>query len=254
MILINYKNIPLTVKHSPGDNRDYTLKTFGVDINTENEDDYTVPHLPNVYSQGNSGECLYFSIAGIKESQELEERGVRVRYSPSYLYAIREEDDYKGEGGHPREALKMAQKFGICEFDDFPYVGTYIEAKNLLDKRFVELLPKALPQRIKSYGRLDINNIDEVKTAIKKFGVCVISIEVFGSFFKTGADGIVTQVNIGEKSYGGHAMELVGWKKINGQLHWKVLNSWDKSWGDNGYCYIPRNYSCLLYTSPSPRD
>ena len=29
---------------------------------------------------------------------------------------------------------------------------------------------------------------------------------------------------------------------MDGKLYWKVLNSWSKDWGVNGYCWLPEDY------------
>lgn len=39
---------------------------------------------------------------------------------------------------------------------------------------------------------------------------------------------------------GGHAVRLVGWGTQNGVPYWKIANSWNDDWGDNGYILIRR--------------
>jgi len=39
---------------------------------------------------------------------------------------------------------------------------------------------------------------------------------------------------------GGHAVKIVGWGTDNGVNYWKVANSWNKYWGENGYFRIKR--------------
>merc|ERR1712048_488131 len=39
---------------------------------------------------------------------------------------------------------------------------------------------------------------------------------------------------------GGHAVKMVGWGSEGGQKYWKVANSWNPYWGENGYFRIRR--------------
>jgi len=42
------------------------------------------------------------------------------------------------------------------------------------------------------------------------------------------------------QSLGGHAIRIVGWGEENGVPYWKVANSWNPYWGENGYFRIVR--------------
>ena len=39
---------------------------------------------------------------------------------------------------------------------------------------------------------------------------------------------------------GGHAVTMVGWGEENGQKYWKIKNSWNEQWGNNGHFLIAR--------------
>lgn len=39
---------------------------------------------------------------------------------------------------------------------------------------------------------------------------------------------------------GGHAVKLVGWGVKDGTPYWRIANSWNSDWGDNGYILIRR--------------
>ena len=42
-----------------------------------------------------------------------------------------------------------------------------------------------------------------------------------------------------EGSYlGGHAVKLVGWGVEDGIEYWKIANSWNEDWGEDGYFRI----------------
>lgn len=48
---------------------------------------------------------------------------------------------------------------------------------------------------------------------------------------------------------GGHAVRVVGWGVDAGQKYWTVINSWGKSWGENGTFrwYCPTLLSVLTF-------
>jgi len=44
---------------------------------------------------------------------------------------------------------------------------------------------------------------------------------------------------------GGHAVTLVGYGELDGQKYWKIKNSWNENWGNNGHFLIARgNNEC----------
>ena len=45
-----------------------------------------------------------------------------------------------------------------------------------------------------------------------------------------------------DKATGGHAMLVVGWKYINGKVHFILLNSWGNGVGDKALFYMPASY------------
>merc|ERR1711918_76098 len=39
---------------------------------------------------------------------------------------------------------------------------------------------------------------------------------------------------------GGHAVKIVGWGVENGAKYWKIANSWNEHWGEDGHFRIKR--------------
>merc|ERR1712164_146777 len=61
------------------------------------------------------------------------------------------------------------------------------------------------------------------------------------SDFENYAGGIYHHTK-GEVS-GGHAVKIVGWGEENGVKYWKVANSWNPYWGEDGFFRIVRGDS-----------
>jgi hypothetical protein len=232
--MFDFRKIPNGVLLSPEDSRDYTINKFKVAAAFQLPNEYTIPYVPDVQNQYFSSMCVAFSLAGLKQSQEWKERGIKKRYSPAFIYANREITDWQGEGMYPREALKRL-KYGTCEFSDFDIVDSYPICKAILNQRINQLLPLALPQKTYAYAKL--RNTQEIKQCLYEFKTPVlVCIDVYDSFYNTGKDGIVSSPS--GNNNGGHAMIAVSWVKKNGKEYMGVLNSWGKDFGDSGVIYI----------------
>lgn len=233
-----YDKIPLGAIPSTYDPRDYTVSMF-VNVGAPATDDFTVADLPDIYDQGKFGMCVAFALSALKESQELKERKVRVRYSPGFIYANRKAGDYTGEGMQPREALQRLIEDGVCEYRSFPNVGTYADCWNALQKSNEDVRLSAKPQRIANYVRATTEA--EIDAALKNLGPVAVTYAIYPSFYKC-PGGMVPDVGLNETITGYHEMVIVGKRTINGQKRYYVQNSWGAGWGDKGRCYIPVDY------------
>jgi hypothetical protein len=233
---INFEHIPLGVVDSPEDTRDYTLETFGVDAFSNIPDEYIIPFLPNVYNQGSTSMCVGFSLAEIKEAQELKERNTRKKYSPGFIYSNREVTDHQGEGMIPRQALHRLTKFGTCDFDNFNITGNYSICRNAFNEQLRQLIPLAIGQKISAYVRL--KSIIDLKTFLLKYQTpALITIQIFSSFYQTGSNGIISPPSGTQR--GGHGMVAIGWRLINNKEYLVIQNSWGTTWGSGGIGYLP---------------
>jgi hypothetical protein len=225
---------------SEPDERDYGLSILGILSENQDDDDFLVKYLPNIYNQGSVGQCVAFSLAKIKEAQEMKERGVSIRFSNSYIYANRADRDYQGEGMYPRQALKRLSKYGTVEHKDFDLLANYPTVKNKLGEKITQLLPLGLPQRINTYARLKTN--EDIMSFLKAENTpALYCVQLFENFRPVNGIIPLPQGN----SRGGHAMIVCGWKTIDNKKHWIVSNSWSENWGENGYCYIPFEYPLM---------
>ena len=64
-----------------------------------------------------------------------------------------------------------------------------------------------------------------------------IGFQVYQSFMKIGADGVMPMPKPSERVVGGHAVLVVGYD--DGKKAVLVRNSWGTKWGDQGYFWMP---------------
>ena len=95
-----------------------------------------------------------------------------------------------------------------------------------------------------------VYGIKEIKTELMTNGPMEVAFDVYEDFmtYKSGIYQHVTGARLG-----GHAVKLVGWGVENGVEYWKIANSWNEDWGENGYfrikmreCGIEDQVTCAL--------
>jgi len=80
----------------------------------------------------------------------------------------------------------------------------------------------------------------QIQKAIMAGGPVETAFSVYADFANY-ASGIYHHVS--GSMMGGHAVRIVGWGVENGDKYWKVANSWNPYWGENGYFRIARGNS-----------
>merc|ERR1719245_88844 len=88
-------------------------------------------------------------------------------------------------------------------------------------------------------GRVSIasNNAKAIQESIYNDGPVEAAFTVYKDF-ENYAGGIYHKTS--DETLGGHAIRIVGWGEENGVPYWKVANSWNPYWGENGYFRIIR--------------
>jgi cathepsin B len=86
-------------------------------------------------------------------------------------------------------------------------------------------------------GVQTFTSANAVAESIMKGGPVETAFTVYGDF-ENYAGGIYKKTS--SKVLGGHAVRIVGWGEENGVKYWKVANSWNPYWGEEGYFRIVR--------------
>lgn len=191
----------------------------------------------SIRNQGNQGSCVSFSLVSIIEFY-LNSGADKRDFSESFLYytarALTHETE-KDEGVAIEYALQSLKENGVCIEELCPY-----DEKTFNKKPSEEAYKEAINRRIDGAQKVG-NCINDIKSALSEGYPIIGSFRVFKSLEKN-TDGLVlypTEEELAEEpKY--HAMVICGYNDVN--KYFIVRNSWGRSFGHNGYCYLPYSY------------
>ncbi len=202
--------------------------------------------MPPVGFQGEQGSCLGWSLAyAIRSYQERRLNGwsydspiyggpgLRVM-SPAFIY--NQINGGRDQGSDPIAALRLLVNRGVSTWNKMPY--------NLSDYRSQpgpEAIAEAMQFRSRGFRTIDSTSVDSVKSELSKGNPVMLGILAYENFYKMDKSSPAYDEFRG-KFYGGHAVTVVGYddnREVNGSRGaFKIMNSWGKAWGENGFGYI----------------
>lgn len=186
-----------------------------------------------VYDQGDSSECCACAYSTMRFIQEQKQSGLTEVFAPSFTYANRiKGEDF--EGMYIRSCLKQG-RYGSVLWREMPFFGSLKKCQAYFSRHKIDLLNKAENYKIDSFYAVKTD--EEIRTGLYLTGAVLIGVECQESIFKPDERNIVKYIPNG-KNYGGHAVLIIGNKKIDGVDYWIIRNSWGKEYGDNGNFYI----------------
>lgn len=96
---------------------------------------------------------------------------------------------------------------------------------------------KADSERFRLQGQPLAIAIDDVKKVLSAGSIVHVSMNTGEAFSDVGRDGVFNAAEAPWGRHGRHAMLIIGY---TGNF-FIVKNSWGTDWGDQGYCYVPKN-------------
>lgn len=241
---------PINLKKDDRDKRDKKFKNARkllAEIPTDipKSVDYTSEMSP-IKQQGKLGSCVAFAVCALKEWQEQSEHAREVKegkidhrdkrfydLSEQWIYYMAKKLDPwpNEEGTSIRYGMKVLEKIGVPVESGWEYND---EVKGDPES-WAHLVARW--NTIKTYRRL--NSLKEIRLALTLSPV-VIGVELFEEFMQVDRSGVVRWPAQSWKSYGGHALCVVGYD--NDREEFKIKNSWGPGWGDSGYGYLSYRY------------
>ena len=174
--------------------------------------------------QANCGSCWDFAACASIESSIAKQGGGQVDLSEQSVIDC-EGTNGGCNGDWPETVFAFAKAKGIAHEKDSPYKA----------KRQACAKGLTFPVKVADYGYVGNSNsvpaVQAIKDAIKAYGSVTVAMSADSAFmaYKSGTfSGNSRGIN--------HAVNLFGWDDAKGA--WLLRNSWDKSWGEDGWCWI----------------
>ena len=209
-------------------------------------------YLPPIGDQGQYGTCVAWATAyngrtwlyaksNNKTTNQLTNSDI---FSPADVFmAI--DDSKKGkncEGTNIRYAFDVMQQRGVATQATVPYSNLDCSCAPSQSAN-----SDAQRYKIKAYREININDVETVKRYLANGRLIVFGARL-GDEFMYSKDATVLTKQTSFKStgmHGYHALVCVGYDDTKGSNGaFRVANSWDKTWGDNGFIWVDQKFFC----------
>ena len=210
-------------------------------------------YVPTVLNQKGSS-CVGFATLYYALSTQYNVRfGIKNRiqiashsFDPYYIYSMVKSRDLEdcSKGSNFKEAYDILQKAGAKKM----FVAPFLTCNTQWSKEKIKsVLPYTMPYSIDSWGYYPVDSefLSKAKIALYANFPLVFGVGVTKSLYSKNSNNNVGMSSDGlwrpsdsEDRLGGHAMTIVGYNDNKFGGAFRVVNSWGKNYGDNGYLWI----------------
>ena len=136
-----------------------------------------------------------------------------------------------------RDLMKALARFGWCDESLWPY-----DISKFTQKPPTECFEQAAERRIEKYMAVP-QDLTTMKACLAARDPFIFGFSVYESFESpsTKRTGVVPIPKLGERRIGGHDVMVCGYDSETRRF--KFRNSYDVTWGQNGYGWIPFDYA-----------
>jgi C1A family cysteine protease len=197
-------------------------------------------YLPEIGEQGDIGSCVgwattYYGLTIVKKIENNNSRAVFSPLSVYNRYCFQEKRDPCFGGAEINKCLEILKTKGSPENNlyEFPYCAK--------DER-----KKPYKDRLCNYERLQHNNVLQIKSYLTNNCPIVVGMMVYAGGKGNSLNskfldtlGVIQIENFSnDYAVAGHALCIVGFDDNVAGGAFKIVNSWGKSWGKDGFCWI----------------
>ncbi|MBF0105191.1 MAG: C1 family peptidase [Deltaproteobacteria bacterium] len=213
--------------------------------------------LPEPGDQKKQNSCTAWSLAySIKSFQENREHDwgldQSTLFSPSFIY--NQINGGKDEGADLEDAMKFVKKNGVVTIEMMPY-----NSGDFTTQPDAKLISLAKGFRILDYRRIDEKNLNIIKAYLAAGEPVLLVIKMHQNFLTRGMKKNRAVYNKKSGRFlGHHAIVAVGYNDTKQAL--KLLNSWGKRWGENGFGWLDYDFlkevaarGYVVYDAPTPQ-
>jgi len=196
--------------------------------------------VTSVKHQGNCGSCWDFAAITAVESAYIIAGNAAPDFSEQAVLSCNEYG-HSCAGGVSQDAYSFLSIEGIVDESCMPYQADDTVPCTMDECEIIAYLQGYQPVP---------NNVDAIKNSLV-LGPVSTYFHVFDDFF--GYSGGCYEHEYNNQSLN-HAVTIVGWDDdmCNGEGAWIVKNSWNTTWGDEGYFYMKYNSSGMGLYSARP--
>jgi cathepsin B len=195
-----------------------------------------------IRDQQRCGSCWAFSASEVLSDREAIATGKPSEVlSPEDMVSC-DGSDMGCQGGRLSSAWSYLQNTGIVSEKCFPYAAGSGNAPSCPQQ--CSDGESWSQSKVKAASAYAINGVTNMQQEIMTKGPIQVAFMVYKSFMSY-RSGVYQKHWYELKPEGGHAVKIVGWGTENGVDYWLVANSWNTSWGEQGFFKIQRgNNAC----------
>lgn len=196
-------------------------------------------NFPMPGDQGTQNSCVGWAVAyALKSFQEKLENDWELNdsnhlFSPAFIY--NQINDGHDRGALFNKALDLAVNTGMATLGQMPYKVTDYQSQPSPDA-----MAEAADFKAKSWAK--INDGSQIIAALVNRQAVLCAIRIYPSFNKLKGTDSVYNTKEGAL-LGGHAVTIVGYDDNRFGGAYKIINSYGRNWGDNGYFWLPYTFA-----------
>jgi len=201
-----------------------------------------------IRNQKHCGSCWAFSASEVLSDRVAIASGKKSPVLSAEDLVSCDKGDMGCQGGRLASAWSYLTKTGLTTDSCYPYSA----ASGTAPACRTSCVDSESFTRTKAKSSYAINGVANMQKDMFANGPIQVAFKVYKSFMSY-KSGVYTKHFWELMPEGGHAVKMVGWGTESGNDYWLVANSWDTTWGLNGFFKIKRGSDeCGIETMGPP--